>query len=160
MSLCMISAVWGGYFARLIWACTQLYHSSTLLDPWLKLVSKSNLAHTSLDWGLQNSSNWDQIVSNSNSSLVKPHDMYWPIPKSPLQAINFLHCWSSGRAASSHSCIFSHFSFNFKKPWYKLSFTVQFFWVPLYMAWTFVAWLDWLLVACLGEMIFHYLTHS
>ena len=109
----------GGYFARLIWACTQLYHSSTLFYPWWKLVNKSNLACTSLDWGLQNSSNWDQIVSKSNSSFVKPHDTYWSIPKCPLQAMTFLHCWGSGRAASSHSSIFSHFNL------YKLSLTVQ-----------------------------------
>ena len=125
MSLCKIFAVSGGYFARLTRACTQLYHSSALSDPWWKLVNKSNLACTSLDWGLQNSSNWDQIVSNSNSSFVKPHDTYWSIQKSPLQAMTFLHCWGSGRAASSHSSMFSPFNFHFKKQWYKLSLTVQ-----------------------------------
>ena len=67
----------------------------------------------------------EQIVSNSYLSLVKPHGMYWSIPKLPLQAINFWHCWGSGRAASSHSSIFSHFNFHFKKQWYQLSFTVQ-----------------------------------
>ena len=115
MCLCKIFAVSGGYFARLTWAYTQLYHSSTLFDPWQKLVNKSNLACTSLDWGLQNSSNQDQIVSNSNSSFIKPHDTYWSMQKSPLQAMTFLHCWGSGRAASSHSNKFSHFNFHFKK---------------------------------------------
>ena len=64
ISLCKILAVSGGYFMRLTCACTLLYHSSKLLDPWKKLVNKSNLACTSLDWGLQNSSNCVQIVSN------------------------------------------------------------------------------------------------
>ena len=124
ISLCKIFAVSDGYFARLIWAYTQLYHSSTLFDPWWKLLNKSNLACTSLDWGLQNSSNLEQIVFNSYSSLVKFQDTYWSIPKSPLQAMIFLHCWGSGRAASSHSSMFSHFNFHFKKWWYKLSLTV------------------------------------
>ena len=115
ISLCKILAVSGGYFVRLACPCTLLYHSSTLLDPWWKLVNKSNLAHTSLDWDLQNSSNWHQIVSNSNSSFVKPLDTYWSIPKSPLQTITFLHCCVSGSAASSHSSIFSHLNFHFRK---------------------------------------------
>ena len=115
MSLWKIFAVSGGYFVRLTCACTQLYLSSTLFDPWWKLVNKSNLACTSLDWGLQNSSNQDQIFSNSNSSFVKPHDTYWSIPKSPLQAMTFLHCWGSGRAASSHSSMFSHFKLPFQE---------------------------------------------
>ena len=59
-------------------------------DPWQKLVNKSNLAQTLLDWGLQNSSNWDQIVSNSNSSFVKPQDTYWSISKSPLNCYDLL----------------------------------------------------------------------
>ena len=106
ISLGKIFAVSGGYFARLTCACTLLYHSSTLLDLWKKLVNKSNLVHTSLDWGLQNSSDWVQIVSNFNSSLVKPQDTYWSIPKFPLQAMTFLHCFGSGSAASPHSGMF------------------------------------------------------
>ena len=91
ISLCKIWAISGGYFVRLTCGCILLYHSSTLLDPWWKLLNKSNLAHTLLDWGLQNSSNPVQIVSNFNSSSVKPQDTYWSIPKSLLQAMTFLH---------------------------------------------------------------------
>ena len=97
-----------------LWLCTVVPFIYTL-DPWQKLVNKSNLAQTLLDWGLQISSNQDQIVSNSNSSFVKPEDTYWSIPKSPLQAITFLHCCGSGSTASSHSSMFSHFNFHFKK---------------------------------------------
>ena len=78
MSLCKIFAVSGGYLVRLTCACTRLYHSSTHFDPWWNLVNKSNLANTSLNWGLKISSNQDQIVSNSNSSFVKSHDTYGP----------------------------------------------------------------------------------
>ena len=134
ISLCKIFAVSGGYFVRLTCACTLLYHSSTHLDPWWKLVNKSNLAHISLDWGLQNSSNWVQIVSNCNSSLVKPQDTYCSIPKSPLHAMTFLHCCGSGSAASLHSSMFSHFNHHFKNQWYKLSSTVQSIFGPLYRA--------------------------
>ena len=105
ISLCKIFAGSGGCFVRLTCACTLLYYSSTLLDPWQKLVKKSNLAHTSLDWGLQNS---------SNSSLVNPQDTYWSIPKSPLQTMTFLHCCGSGSAASLHSSMFLHFNCHFK----------------------------------------------
>ena len=48
MSLWMILAVSGGYLAKATWVCTALYHSSTDLFPCKKLVSKSNLALTSL----------------------------------------------------------------------------------------------------------------
>ena len=78
-----------GYLARLTCACTALYHSSTLLLPCLKLVRRSKWAHTSFDWGLQNSSNFPQIVSKVNSSDGKLHETYWSMPKSPLQAISF-----------------------------------------------------------------------
>ena len=43
MSLCKIFAVSGGYFPRLIWVCTALYHSSTLFSPCLKLVNNQIL---------------------------------------------------------------------------------------------------------------------
>ena len=46
MSLCSILAFSGGYLARLIWACTALYHSSTLLVSCLKLVKRSKQALT------------------------------------------------------------------------------------------------------------------
>ena len=124
-SPCKIFAVSGGYFVKLTCACTLLYHSSTLLDSWQKLVNKSNLAHTPFNWGLQNSSNQVQIVSNFNSSLVRPQDTYWSIPKSPLQAMTFLHCCGSGSAAGLHSSMFSHFNLHFKNQWYKLLLNVQ-----------------------------------
>ena len=53
MSLCSILAVSGGYLAKFTCACMALYHSSMLWFPWWKLVSRSNLAWTSLDCGLQ-----------------------------------------------------------------------------------------------------------
>ena len=90
LSLCRIMTVSCGYLANTIWVCTALYHSSTYLSPFQKLVSKLNLALTSLDWGLQNSSNFPQITSRVSSSLVRCHETYWSIPKSPLQAITFL----------------------------------------------------------------------
>ena len=125
MSLCRIFAVSGGYFARLNWACTALYHSFTLLLPCLKLVSRSNLACTSLYWGLQNSSNLLQIVSSITWSVGKPQDTYWSMSKSPDQAMTFLHCCLSGNAASLNSRMFSHFRCHCKNLWYKPLLTVQ-----------------------------------
>ena len=71
MSQCKILTVSGGYLARLTSTCTALYHSSTLLLPCLKLVSRSKWALTSFDCGLQNSSNFPHIVSNLSSSAEK-----------------------------------------------------------------------------------------
>ena len=110
-----------GYLAKLTWACTALYHLSTLLLPCLKLVKRSNLACTLFDCGLQKSSNLSQIISSV--SLI--HYTYWSMPKSPDQAITFLHCCLSGNAASSHSTIFSHLRFHFRNLWYSPSLTVQ-----------------------------------
>ena len=114
ISLCKILAVSGGYIARLSCASKVLYYSSTFLLPCLKLVRRSKWAHTSFDWGLQNSSNFVQIVSKVNSSDGKLHETYWSMPKFPLQAITFLHCCCSGKDASSHSRIFSHFKCHLK----------------------------------------------
>ena len=85
---------------------------------------------TSFPWGFQNSSNQSQIVSKLRSSLGRPWDTYWLIPKSPLQATTFLHFWHSGRAASSHLSMFLHLSLHFKNLYYKPSFTVQSMWGP------------------------------
>ena len=90
ISLCNILPVSGGYLARLICVWTALYHSSMLLVLCLKLVNKSKWALTSFTWGLQNSSKHSQIVSKLRSSLGRLQDTYWSIPKSPLQATNFL----------------------------------------------------------------------
>ena len=57
----------GGYLARWTYACTALYHSSTLLN----LVRRSKWVHTSLVCGLQNSSYFPQIVSRMMSSANK-----------------------------------------------------------------------------------------
>ena len=84
MLWCNILAVSGGNLARLTWVCTALYHLSMLLLPCWKLVSKSKWALTSLDCGLQNSSNLSNIVSKFKSSLGKLNDTYWSIPNSPL----------------------------------------------------------------------------
>ena len=112
MSLWSTLAVSGGCLARLIWACTMLYHLSTLLVPCLKLVKRSKWALTSFTLGLQNSSKHSQIASKLRSSLGKPQNTYWSMPKSPLQATTFLHFWYSWSAASLHSSMF----FAFKPP--------------------------------------------
>ena len=109
-----------GYLAKATWICTALYHSSTDLFPCWKLLSKSNLALTSFNWGLQNSSNLSQMVS-----VDKLQETYWPMPKSPLHIITFLHCLFSGNMASSHSRMFSHLKYHFRNLWYRPSFTVQ-----------------------------------
>ena len=125
ISLCKILAVSGAYLARDTCACTSLYHSSTKRLPCLKFVSRSNLALSSFTCGLQKSSYLDHIVSEQRSSMGKHQEIYWSIPKSPLQAMTFLHFFDSGNIASSQSRILSHFSFHFKNLWYKLSFTIQ-----------------------------------
>ena len=123
--LCNILAVSAGYFARLICVWMVLYHSSTLVSPYRKLVKRSNLALILLVWGLQNSSNLFHIISKHNSSWGKHHDTYWSIPKSPDQATTFLHFLVSDSIASSQSNMFLHLVFHFRNLWYKLSFTVQ-----------------------------------
>ena len=65
-----------GYLAKATSVCTALYHSSTDLFPCQKLVSKSNLSLTSLDWGLQNSSNFSHMVSSVNSPVDKFQETY------------------------------------------------------------------------------------
>ena len=130
ISLCSILAISGGYFARLICAWTVLYHSSTLISPCLKLVRRSNLALTSLVWGLQNSSNLFQIISKHNSFWGKHHDTYWSKPKSPDQATTYLHFLALDSIACSQYNMFSHLIFHFRNLWYKLSFTVQSIFYP------------------------------
>ena len=89
LSLWRIFAVSGGYLAKLTWACTALYHLSTLLLPCQKLVKRSNHACTSFDYGLQKSSNLAQIISNVSWSIGKPQETYWSIPKSLDKVITF-----------------------------------------------------------------------
>ena len=125
MYLWRILAVSCGYFARLIWACTVLYHSSTLFCPCLKLVNRSNLALTSFVCSFQNSSNLFHMTSKYNFSGGKYQDTYWSIPKSPDQAIVFLHFLVSANIASLHSNMILHFNFHFRNMLYKLSLTVQ-----------------------------------
>ena len=124
-SLCRIMAVSCGYLANTAWVCTALYHSSPDLSPYQKLASKSNLALTSSDRGLQNSSNFSQMVARLSSPLDRFHETYCSIPHSSLQAITFLHFLLSASMASSHSRMFSHFKNHFKNLWYKPSLTVQ-----------------------------------
>ena len=97
-----------GYLAKFTCACMALYHSSTIWFPCLKLVSRSNLAQTSLDCGLQYSLYFSHIVSRVRLFEDKFQDTYWSILQSLLHAITFLHCWHSSRAASLHSKIFLH----------------------------------------------------
>ena len=74
--LCKILAVSCGYLAKATCVCTALYHTSTFLSPCLKFVSMSELYLTSLDWGLQSSSNFSHIKSRVSSSLVRFHETY------------------------------------------------------------------------------------
>ena len=80
-SLWSILAVSWGYLAEGTWVWTALYHSSTDLFPCQKPVKRSNLALTSFDCGLQNSSNFSQIVSSISSSLDKLQETYCSMPK-------------------------------------------------------------------------------
>ena len=121
MSWCKMFAVSWGHLARHTWACTALYHSSTNLLLWQKLVSRSNFAHTSFACGLQNSTYLDQIVSRLSTSAFKHQETYWSIPKSPLHVITFLYFFDWGSTVNSQSKMFSHFIFHFKKLWYKPS---------------------------------------
>ena len=120
-----ILAVSGGYWHKFICVCTALNHSSTDLLPCQELVSKSNLALTSFDCGLQKSSKLVHKVSKVSSLSFKPYDTTRSIPSSPDHEISFLHCLLSDRDASSQSRMFSHFSFHFRNRWYNPSFTVQ-----------------------------------
>ena len=89
MSVCKILAVSGGYLARLTWACTTLYHSSTLLLPCWKLVRRSNLVCTSFDCGLQKSSNFPHIISRVNWLVGKPQETYWSMQNPQTKLLPF-----------------------------------------------------------------------
>ena len=125
ISLWGILTVSRGYLARPTWVWTALYHSFTNLFPYQKLVRRSNWAFTSFDWGLQNSSNFSQIVSSINSSVDRLQEAYWSMPKSPLKAITFLYFLLSESISSSQSRIFLHFKCHFRNMWYRASLTVQ-----------------------------------
>ena len=150
--LCVVLAIscGCGYFARLIWACTVLYHSSTLISPCLKFVKWSNHALTSFVWDLQNSSNLFQITSKHKCFWGKHQDTYWSIPKSPVQATTFLHFLVSDNIASSQSSTFLHLIFHLRNLWYKLSSKVQSIFGPfiygIYIGYIACIWLvnDWI----------------
>ena len=91
MSLVRIAAVSGGYSHNGMCTCTALYHSSMLLLPCQKVVSKSNHVHTAFDCGLQKSSNLDHMVCNVTSAVGRAHEMYISSPASPDYWITFLH---------------------------------------------------------------------
>ena len=126
MSLCNILAVSWEYFAKLICNSTALYHSSTDWSPYLKLISKSNLAFISFVCGLQNSSNFCQLISKHVSSVLNPMrctGLCQSHQTRPLLSCTFLLL----RALPIHNPIyFSHFIFHLMKLLYKLSSTVQF----------------------------------
>ena len=71
------------------------------------------------------SSNLPKIISSVSWSIGKSQETYWSMPKSPDQAITFLHCCLSGNAVSSHSSIFLHLRCHFRNLWYSPSLTVQ-----------------------------------
>ena len=126
MSLWRILAVSGGYYAKLTCAWTALYHLSTFLFPWHKLVSRSKWALTSFDQGFKNSSNLTHIMSNVSSSLGRLQETYRSILKSPDQAITFWYFCFSGRFASSQYKMVSHFKCHLRNLWYSPLSTVQF----------------------------------
>ena len=90
ISPCRILAVSYGSLSNATCVCTALYHSSTLLSPCLKLVSKSNLALTSLDWGFKKSSNFFQynIYGKLFIGKIPRHTLI--NPKIPTPGIHFL----------------------------------------------------------------------
>ena len=89
MSLWSILAVSRGIWLSLLVSaqhCTTHPCCSFLV---LKLVSKSNLAQTLLDCGLQYSSYFPHIVSRVSSFEDRFQDTHWSIVQSPLHAITF-----------------------------------------------------------------------
>ena len=60
-------------FGKRTCACTALYHSSTDLLPWQKLVSRLNPALTSFTWGLQKSSYLVQFFSEQATGNILIH---------------------------------------------------------------------------------------
>ena len=71
------------------------------------------------------------IFPRLKSSFDKPQDTYGSLRKSPLQAITFMYFRHSGRAASLHFRIFSHFNLHFRNLWQRGSLTVQSILEPL-----------------------------
>ena len=90
MSLVRIATVSGGYSHNRMCACTTLYHSLMLLLPCQKVVNTLKLAQTALDCGLQKSSNFDHIVCNVTSSVIRAKEMYISSPASSDHWITFL----------------------------------------------------------------------
>ena len=85
-----------------LYCIISFIHTSIALPKACKQIKVD--MHNSLVCGLQNSSYFPQNVSRLRSSLDKPQDTYWSMPKSPVLSNHaFLHFWHSGRAASSHS---------------------------------------------------------
>ena len=92
------------------------------------------------------------------SLLVKPHETTRSIPSSSDHEISFLHCLLSERVASSHSWMFSHFSFHFQNWWYNPSFTVQSILGPsMYGTNVCLSWeMDWSFLCVLLVVILYY----
>ena len=112
-SLVRIVPVSEGYLHNEMCACTALYHSLILLLPCLKDVNISNLACTTFDCGLQNSSNFVQMVCNFTSVAGRVHEMYISSPTSPDYWITFLHLALSWSIESPQSRMFSHLIFHY-----------------------------------------------
>ena len=120
MSLCKILAVSWGYLARLTCACTVLYHLSSLLLPCVKLVRRSKWVHTSFNQGLQNSSNFPQIVMRLTPLMARPRRHICPCQS--LYCRQSLSCIFVAQAklqAHIPKC-FHISSANFKNLWYRL----------------------------------------
>ena len=97
-----------GYLAKATWVCTTLYHLSTDLFPCQKLVSKSNLALTSFNLGLQTlqtSPKWYQSLihlwtsSKKHTGPCQNHHS-----KQSLSCIaSFLVTWQAHTPECSHT---------------------------------------------------------
>ena len=99
ISLCNILAVSGGYFARLTWACTALYHSLTLLLPCQKLVRRSIGALTSFDWLLWNSSGRSQFLLRKAPWHILVHPK---VPTPSYYFLAFLLLWECCKLTFQH----------------------------------------------------------
>ena len=83
ISLCKILTVSGGYLTRDTCAYTTLCHSSTDQFPCMKLVSRSHLALTSFDCGLQNLHTW--------TILYPSKDIPWTSTRKHVDPYQNLH---------------------------------------------------------------------
>ena len=97
----------GTWLMQLVFVLYCTIHQ-LIFSPCVKLVNKSNPALTSIDWGLQNSSNFSHMTSKVSSSLVKIHWHILVYPKMPTPGNNFLVFPSSLQALQAHISVCFH----------------------------------------------------